>query len=167
MVEIIILNGVAKKNGNTAKLVDAFKEGVDSSHTITEFYIQSMDIKGCLDCQSCIGNDSENPCVQRDDMVKIYEKFSEADIVVFASPMYWGTISGILKTVVDRLYPFCNPYSPPPYKESIFLMTANSTYYKLALDWYGIFEMMGWKNRGVALGVDKIKEAKKLGSDIE
>ena len=167
MVKILILNGVAKKKGNTAKLIKAFKQGVDNHHSIYDLYIHKMDINGCLDCGKCIGSDERIPCVQKDDMVEIYEQFIDADIIVFASLMYWGTISGTLKTVVDRLYAFCNPYSQPPLKETIFLMTANSTMYQFALDWYSIFQMIGWKDRGTALGLDKIEDAYKLGCEIK
>ena len=44
-------------------------------------------------------------------MALVYKKVYDADIIVFASPMYWGTISGTLKTVVDRLYAFYHPLS--------------------------------------------------------
>ena len=167
MAKIIILNGVAKKKGNTSRLIDAFKDGVSDDHTVIDFYLQNMNIKGCLDCGGCLRNRDEISCVQKDDMEEILKQFVDADIIVFASPMYWGTISGPLKTAVDRLYPFCNPYYAPPIKETILLMTANSTMYQLAVDWYSVFQLMGWKNRGMALGIDKINDAYKLGSEIK
>ena len=46
-------------------------------------------------------------------------------------------------------------------------MTANSTFYQYALDFYNIFKMLGWNDRGTALGADKINEARKLGEDIK
>ncbi|WP_390889669.1 hypothetical protein [Pseudoramibacter alactolyticus] len=50
-----------------------------------------MNIKGCLGCMRCmtIPKDSEHICVQKDDMDKNYSKIMEADVLVFASPMYW------------------------------------------------------------------------------
>lgn len=50
-----------------------------------------MNIKRCLGCMRCmtIPKDSEHICVQKDDMDKNYSKIMEADVLVFASPMYW------------------------------------------------------------------------------
>ena len=54
MKKILILNGAGKKNSNTAALVMAFAEGAESvGNKVTEFYLQSMTIHGCLDCQGC------------------------------------------------------------------------------------------------------------------
>ena len=54
MTKICILNGAGKKNGNTASLVKAFREGAQAAgNEVDEFFIQSMDIKGCMDCQGC------------------------------------------------------------------------------------------------------------------
>ena len=50
MANIVILNGVAKKNGNTARLVNAFIEGAGDRHNVDDLYLQKMNIKGCLDC---------------------------------------------------------------------------------------------------------------------
>ncbi len=70
--KIVILNGSPRKNGNTSTLVKAFTEGAESaSNTVTEFFLDSMNIHGC---KGCFGGHSskECPCVQKDDMNKIY-----------------------------------------------------------------------------------------------
>lgn len=85
---IIILNGSPRLKGNTAMLCDAFTEGAKSvGHTVTRFDLQKMDIHGCLGCVKG-GKDTASPCVQKDDMAKIYPVYKEADIVILASPMY-------------------------------------------------------------------------------
>ena len=49
MKKILILNGAGKKNGNTAALIKAFREGAEAAgNTVTEFYLQSMNIKGYI-----------------------------------------------------------------------------------------------------------------------
>lgn len=103
MKNILILNGSPRKNGKTASLVKAFTEGAaKSGNEVREFYLNGMNIKGCLGCEACSRNGGK--CVQRDDMDTVNEAFLWADVVVFASPMYWGTITGQLKIVIDRLY---------------------------------------------------------------
>ena len=173
MKKIVILNGAGKKNGNTAAMINAFKTGA-AGNEVTEFYLQTMKIHGCLDCGGCRRKEkgSEEPCVQKDDMEKVNEAYLWADVIVFASPMYWGTVSGQLKVCIDRLYAVQNKIGyadmSKQYKETAFIMTARGGYYQQALDFYHIFtDVMGWKNWGSVLGKDKEDDAKALGKSIK
>ena len=70
--KIVILNGSPRKAGNTAALTAEFTKGAkEAGNTVTEFFLDGMDIHGC---KGCFGGHSsrECPCVQRDDMDKIY-----------------------------------------------------------------------------------------------
>lgn len=108
MKQIIILNGTARKNGNTAELIKAFTDGAKSAgNSVREFYLADMNIHGCLGCECCNKTSADNPCVQSDDMREIYKAFEQADAVVFASPVYFRTISGTLKTAAFREKAFC------------------------------------------------------------
>lgn len=169
MKKILILNGSPRKNGKTTSLVKAFIEGAESAgNEVKEFYLQGMNIGGCLACEACSRNGGH--CSQKDDMDQINEAYLWADVIVFASPMFWGTISGQLKTAVDRLYAVQNRlgYSnPASHKETAFIMTSRGDYYRQALDFYSIFtDIMGWKNWGTVLGAGKEAEAKRLGTSI-
>ena len=89
--KIIILNGSPRKNGNTSALTAQFKKGAEETgHVVTEFHLGSMKIGGCLGCWHG-GKDTDSPCVQKDDMMKIYPVYREADVVVLASPLYTGS----------------------------------------------------------------------------
>ena len=102
--KIVILNGSPRRTGNTSALVKAFTEGAESvGNTVTEFFLDKMDIHGC---KGCFGGHSskECPCVQRDDMDQIYPAVKECDVVVLASPLYYWTMSGQLRTALDRLF---------------------------------------------------------------
>ena len=101
---IVILNGSPRKKGNTSELVKAFTRGAESAgHTVTEFFLDSMNIHGC---KGCFGGHSgrDCPCVQRDDMDKIYPAVRECDVIVLASPLYYWNMSGQIRTAVDRLF---------------------------------------------------------------
>jgi len=166
--KIIILNGAARKNGNTAKLVEAFVDGAKSvGNQVKTFYLDGMDIHSCKGCLHA-GRDSKSPCSQKDDMEKIYAEFENADVVVFASPLYFWTITGTLKTAADRLYAEleCLGYSKFP-KKSVLLMTADGGDYSQAVTWYRTYERnLRWKNLGEVLGKGKTKEAYQLGVSI-
>lgn len=164
MKNIIILNGAGRKNGNTASLINAFKDGAKGNE-IKEFYLHGMNIKGCKGCLAC--KEKAETCVQRDDMDEIYEAFKVADIVVFASPSYFAHISGQLKTASDRLYAMFNTLPESKYKkESVLLMTAGAPYFDGAVFWYNVFSHMGWVSLGEVLGTGKEAEAKALGESI-
>lgn len=101
---IVILNGSPRKKGNTSALVQAFTQGAESAgNTVTEFLLDGMDIRGC---KGCFGGHSsrEYPCVQRDDMEKIYLTVKNSDVVILASPLYYWNLSGQLRTAIDRLF---------------------------------------------------------------
>ena len=136
MSKIVILNGSPRKNGKTASLVKAFVEGADSSNNeVKELYLQGMEIGGCLACESCQRNNGI--CVQKDDMQIVSDAFLWADVVVFASPQYWGTITGQLKIVIDRLYAVL--FGSPKVKQFVVIMTARGNMYEMTEDFFSIF----------------------------
>ncbi len=171
MKNILVLNGAARKNGNTAQLLDAFIEGVESKgHQVESFYLQDMNIHGCTGCLGChnLPKVCDNPCVQKDDMVKIYVTFMKADVVVFVSPVYFFSITSPLKTATDRLYAAVNNLGRKEFqRESVLLMTAGAPDYSQPTRWYAYFEKYcGWKDLGIVLGSGKIEEARTLGIGI-
>ena len=166
--KVIVLNGAARKNGSTAKLVEAFADGAKSvGNQVKTFYLDGMDIHSCKGCLHA-GRDSKSPCSQKDDMEHIYAEFDDADVVVFASPLYFWTITGTLKTAADRLYAEleCLGYGKFS-KMSVLLMTADGGDYSQAVTWYQTYERnLRWKNLGEVLGKGKTKEAYQLGASI-
>lgn len=154
---IIILNGSPRMKGNTAMLCDAFMEGAKSAgHHVSRFDLQKMTIHGCLGCVKG-GKDPASPCVQKDDMLKIYPAYKEADIVILASPMYYWGLSGQLKTAFDRLFAVaeCNPGYANPKKECALIMAAegnSADNWKPVLDYYhALIGFLDWKDRGQVL----------------
>lgn len=101
-------------------------------------------------------------------MGEIYEAFQWADVVVFASPVYFGTITGTLKTANDRIYSMWNKLGYHGIrKESVLLMTAGAPMYDQPLLWYRIFSRYnGWRSVGEVLGAGKTEEAKEIGASI-
>ena len=85
--KIVILNGAGKRSGNTASLIKAFTEGAENAgNEVREFYLQTMNIRGCMDCHGCARKTKgdKQPCVQKDDMQQIYDAYLDCDVVVFA-----------------------------------------------------------------------------------
>ena len=103
MMEIKIL-GVSgsPRHGNTDFLVKAALRGSLSVEGVeTEFVsLVGKQIRPCLGCGYCIDH---NECSQKDDMVKLYPKFLSADGIIIGSPVYFGTVSGLCKNMLDRI----------------------------------------------------------------
>ena len=165
---IIVLNGAARKNGNTSKLVEAFSDGAKAAgNQVKIFYLDRMEIHSCKGCLNA-SKDSKHPCSQKDDMEQIYGVFKDADVVVFASPLYFWTITGTLKTAADRLYAELECLGYDKFrKQSVLLMTADGGDYSQAVTWYRTYERnLRWTNLGEVLGKGKTKEAYQLGASI-
>lgn len=155
--KLLILNGSPRLKGNTALLCDALARGAESAgHGITRFDLQRMDIHGCLGCMKG-GKDPASPCVQKDDMAKIYPAYRDADLVVLASPLYYWSVTSQLKAAFDRLFAVaeCNPEYANPRKECALIMAAEGNSpenWKPALDYYqALVGFLGWTDRGQVL----------------
>lgn len=104
MSHILILNGSARPDAFTASLIRSFRKGAESvGHTVEIIDLHRLDIRPCIGCLHG-GRDSEHPCVQRDDMDLVYAAFRGADVIVFATPLFFWSYSGLLKNVIDRLW---------------------------------------------------------------
>lgn len=101
-MKVLILNGSARKGGNTDLLIEAFKKGIKNAD-VEVIRVSDYKVHPCVGCNSCLHNDSGR-CVRHDDMMYFWEKFSKTDVLVIASPVYFYGISAQLKAVVDRLH---------------------------------------------------------------
>ena len=181
--KIIILNGSPRAKGNTETLVDNFIEGAkESGHNIKKFNLREMNIRPCIGCLQG-GKSKESPCVQKDDMDKIYEAFKESDIFVMASPMYYWNFTAQLKAAIDRLFAVteANGYQTP-YKECIMIMAAEddseSNFAPIINYYHSMLGHLGWKDKGMILaggvmqvgdieGKPSLTEARALGAAIK
>ena len=177
---IVVLNGSPRRNGNTSRLVESFREGAESAgNTVDVFSLQDMGIHGCLGCFGG-GKDPDHPCVQRDGMDLIYPAYKAADVVVLASPLYYWNLSGQLRTAFDRLFAVaeCDPGYRNPVKECALLMSAEGDGFDEVVNYYDkLVPYLGWKDRGKVLcggvmnvgdidGHADLDEARELGASI-
>ena len=103
--KVLILKGSPRKKGNSATLADRVQSGAEAQGAEVEsVYLHTMDIQPCDGCFNCIGEGKG--CYIEDDMQSLYPKLLEADVIVFASPVYWFNISAQLKLSIDRFVAF-------------------------------------------------------------
>jgi len=104
-MKILALIGSPRKGGNTDVLVDQILKGSESKGHLTEkLYLYDYEIASCIDCRKC--KKESNTCALKDDMLRIYGKLQDADIIIFGTPVYWYGPSAKMKLLIDRLRPF-------------------------------------------------------------
>ncbi|MFC1807622.1 flavodoxin family protein [Candidatus Omnitrophota bacterium] len=97
---VLGIAGSGRKNGNSEILLDKVLEGAKSNGAKTEkLVLNRLNIKLCEAENHCM---RKGACFINDDMTKIYKKLKTADAVVIASPVYFGSVSAQLKTLIDR-----------------------------------------------------------------
>lgn len=122
MKQVLIISASPRKNGNSEILCDRFAEGAaKSGHKTEKIFLASQDIGYCRGCGVC---NTTHKCVQKDDMADILEKMVNADIIVLATPVYFYSMDGQMKTFIDRTVP---RYTEIRNKDFYFIMTAADT----------------------------------------
>lgn len=113
MSHVLILNGSPHgKNGNTSKLVELFMSGYQSespNDLIDYVELRKSDIHQCVGCFSC-WTKTPGECIFKDHMPDLIEKFREADLIIWATPLYHHGMTTLLKGFVERTLPFNLPY---------------------------------------------------------
>ena len=101
---ILILKGSPREKGNSAILAEQLAAGArEAGARVENIYLHGLDIRPCDACEECR---ETGVCIVEDDMQSLYPKVAAADTLVFASPIYWFTISAQLKVCIDRWYSF-------------------------------------------------------------
>lgn len=119
MKNILILASSYRKNGNSSTLANEFARGaIESGNQVETVYLCDNKITFCRGCLAC---QKTQKCVIADDAVTIAEKMKNADILVFATPVYYYSVSGQLKTMIDR----ANPLYSSDYKfREVYLLAS-------------------------------------------
>ena len=107
MKKVFILNASPRKNWNTYKMCESFANGVKASGAEAEIInLYDIDFKGCRSCFSCKlkGGKNFGRCAYPDGLAPILDEISQADGVVLASPIYFGDVTGVARSLIERLF---------------------------------------------------------------
>ena len=99
-MKITVINGSARK-GNTFAAVNAFVEGAKENNTIEIIEPDKLSIAACKGCGAC---QCYKGCIDKDDTNPTVDKVADADMIVFASPVYWWGMTGQMKLLIDKCY---------------------------------------------------------------
>ena len=173
-MDILVLNGSPRINGNTAAMVTAFKEGaMEAGHTVNAIDVCRYNIAGCKACEYC-HTKGDRHCMQNDDMQRVYPLLDSADMIVLASPVYYHSFTGQLQCAVNRIYALDKPLKLK--KPALFLSSCSDGVYDgaiyeykssfldyLKLENMGIFTAYGKQNKSEEL----LKEIRDFGRNLK
>ncbi len=121
-MKVIAINGSPRKNWNTATLLNKALEGAAAQGADTELiHLYDLTYKGCTSCFACkmIDGKQQGRCAMNDDLTPILRKIEdEADAIVLGSPIYFGAMTGEMRSFLERLLFAPTVYTKPP--KSVF-----------------------------------------------
>ena len=152
-MKIVLLQGSPNKNGSTNILAENFSKGAkEAGHDVIRFDVADMNMKPCTGCVAC---GYEGPCVQKDDNEKIKKAILSADMIVFATPLYYYGMSAQLKTVVDRFCAYNSSITGKHMKSALLTVAWNSdnwTFDALESHYKTLVRYLDFEDCGMILG---------------
>ncbi|MDE6201196.1 MAG: flavodoxin family protein [Clostridiales bacterium] len=154
MKKVIVVTSTPRNGGNSELLAKAFADGaLSAGNDVQLISVRELNLKYCIGCLYCQSHDA---CVLKDDMNGLYEKLQNADVLVFATPVYFYSVCGQLKTFIDRL----NPLYPRQNKfTDVYLLATAADDAETAMDG-ALTAVQGWVDcfdgvsvKGVVRGV--------------
>ncbi len=118
--KVLVLSASPRRSGNSDLLCDQFALGAQAAgHSVENIFLKNQKINYCTGCGICYNG--EKNCPQEDDMAEVLKKIIAADAIVMATPVYFYTMNGQMKTLIDRT---CSQYTEINNKDFYFIVTA-------------------------------------------
>lgn len=161
--KVVIISTSFRENGNSDILTDQFQEGaLKAGHEVKKIVLKNKKVQFCRGCLIC---QNTQKCLIQDDVKEILQLISSADVLVFATPIYFYEMSGQMKTFLDRM----NPLFQTPYRfRDIYLIATAADTDEQAIEgakrglegWINCFDLA--KLKGVVCGVSLTNRADAL-----
>jgi multimeric flavodoxin WrbA len=154
-MKVLAFNGSPRKTWNTATLLKQALDGAASQGAETELiHLYDLNFKGCKSCFACKtkGGKSYGRCAIPDGLAPILKQVEEIDALILGSPIYFGTVSGEMRSFMERLlFPYLTYTNPP---QSLFprtiktglIYTMNITEEQMAGE-YNFSQHLAWNER--------------------
>jgi multimeric flavodoxin WrbA len=162
--KVLVLSASPRKGGNSDLLCDQFVRGAkEAGNEAEKIFLKDKNINYCTGCGTCFNT---GKCVQKDDMAEVLEKMVAADVIVMATPVYFYTMNGQMKTLIDRT---CPRYTEISNKDMYFIMAAavsRKDALERTLEGFRAFTscLTGPKEKGVIYGTGAWKKGDIKGS---
>ena len=160
--KVLIISASLRGGSNSEVLAKECEKGAAAAgHDVELISLKGKDIRFCIGCLTC---QTKGTCVLKDDVAEIMDKVKNAEVIVFATPIYYYELSGQLKTLLDRL----NPLYPTDYAfRDIYLIAtaadAEDTAFEKAYNglqgWVDCFEKAELKGLVTGGGINDANDA--------
>lgn len=158
MKKVLIISTSLRMNSNSDILARECERGArDAGLDVDYVSLKGKEIKYCIGCLSC---QKTNKCVLKDDVADIMAKVKEAEVIVYATPIYYYEMCGQMKTLLDRLNPLYT--SDYKFRDIYMIATAaddsDTTFdkaYSGLNGWVDCFEKASLRGKVVAGGIDE------------
>lgn len=152
-MRIIVLQGSPNADGSTHLLVESFAQGAQKAgHSVAVINVAQANVNPCTGCVAC---GYEGPCVQHDGMAQVRAAILSADMLVFATPLYYYGMTAQLKTVVDRFCAFNSSLTAKHLKSALLAVAWNSadwTFDALHAHYQTLVRYLDLQDQGEVLG---------------
>ena len=152
-MKIVVLMGSPNRKGSTSILAEEFKRGAEEAgHTVEWIDVCRADVNPCIGCVKC---GYEGPCVQKDGTQAIKAALLSADMVVFATPLYYYGMTAQLKAVVDRFCSYNSSLHSRHLKSALLAVAWNAddwTFDALTAHYKTLVRYINFEDRGMVLG---------------
>ncbi|MEE9523166.1 MAG: flavodoxin family protein [Thermodesulfovibrionales bacterium] len=102
-MKVIAINGSARKNGNTYKLLNLVTDELNDEGIDTEIVeLAGKPVQGCIACYKCFEKKDKRCNVDKDELNTYIEKMLEADGILLGSPTYFADVSATMKALIER-----------------------------------------------------------------
>lgn len=136
--KVVIISSTMRKNGNSEVLCREFANGAkETGNEVETIHLREHEIKFCKGCWACR---KLNRCVIEDDINSLVDIVRNADVLVFGTPIYYYSITGQLKTFLDRMSPI---YDTEHKFREVYLLASAADKEIEAVDG-AIKEIKGW-----------------------
>lgn len=181
MKNILVLTGSHRKGGNSDKLADAFIRGAQQAgHNVIRFSTADKNLQGCIGCGTCFSKGAA--CSVPDDFSQLAPLLEAADMLVFATPVYWFTFPAPLKAAIEKLFAYFSTKRPLKIRSCALLCCGGSwpeeSKYDGIIKTYQLTaQLMEWQDKGIIiannteakddiLSTDGLQRAEALGRSL-
>lgn len=102
--KVVVISSSPRKGQNSDTLCDEFVKGaIDGGNDVVKYFLEDIEFSSCKACYKC--KTPEMKCFQDDGIAEILDDMMAADVIVYATPVYYFEMCGTLKMFFDRCYP--------------------------------------------------------------
>jgi multimeric flavodoxin WrbA len=154
-MNVVSLLGSPRKKSNSSTLARIISDTLGKrGDTITTHTLNSLTFKGCQGCGAC--KSTSEKCILKDDLSQVLDDVQQADVLIMATPVYWGEVTAQMKGFIDRTYSYLTPdfmtsdvkHRLPAGKKLVFIQTQGAVENVMFADIFprynSFFEQLGF-----------------------